>query len=248
MIQKLAQFDAPYLRSKRFIVGVDEAGRGALAGPVVAAAMCVSDKFYADKQLLKAIEKLDDSKKLDHNLRAELFEKFSNLKKNGIIDFEAQSASVAEVESLNILGATKLAMRRALDAVNARNSLNLASSSAPATLFGEGGGDISRAEVLIDGIKLKNFPYRHIAVVKGDAQSLAIAAASIIAKVTRDTLMEDLAQKYPRYGFEIHKGYGTPAHLQNILIYGASEIHRPSFLKNLRESEGKEKSVQGELF
>lgn len=248
MISKLAEFDGLYLRSRRFLVGVDEAGRGALAGPVVAAAMSIPDAFYADTSLLNSIAALDDSKKLDYSTRALLYEKFELLKRNGALDFEAQSASVDEIEKLNILGATKLAMRRALEKLNERGNLNLASSSAPATLFGEGLSDISRAEVLIDGVKLKNFPFRHIAIVKGDAQSLAIAAASIIAKVTRDRIMEALAPKYPRYAFEAHKGYGTPAHLQNLLIHGACEIHRPSFLKKLRESEGAPKSEQGELF
>ena len=87
---------------------------------------------------------------------------------------------------------------------------------------------------MIDGIPLKNFAYHHIAVVKGDASSLAIAAASIVAKVSRDLMMDELAKKYPRYGFEVHKGYGTPMHSQNILIYGACPAHRPSFLKKLR--------------
>lgn len=235
MISDLANFDTPYLTSKRFVVGVDEAGRGALAGPVVAAAMCISDSFYKDAALLKSLEKLNDSKKLDDTARRDIFQKLSTLKKNGVIDFEPASASVEEIESLNILGATKLAMTRALNAINERMSLNLSSSSMPATLFGEGGADFSRADVLIDGIELKKFPFRHIAVVKGDAKSLAIAAASIVAKVTRDDIMNELALQYNRYGFEAHKGYGTPQHLQNILIYGASKIHRPSFLKKLRE-------------
>ena len=234
MIANLAEFDKPYLRAKRFVVGVDEAGRGALAGDVVAAAVCIPDKFYAEENLLKALANLNDSKKLTEAARKELFQKLLTLRQNGVLDFEAASASVGEIEKHNILGATKIAMRRALDALNSRGNLNLAASSAPATLFGEGGSDLSRAEVLIDGIQLKNFPYRHIAVVKGDASSLAIAAASIVAKVSRDTYMETLAQKYPRYGFEIHKGYGTPMHSQNILIYGACPEHRPSFLKKLR--------------
>ena len=234
MIESLADFDRPYLRSKRFIVGVDEAGRGALAGVVVAAAACIPDKFYADKNLLKTLANLNDSKKLAPDARKELYQKLLSLRQNGVIDFEAAEASVGEIEKYNILGATKIAMRRALDALNSRGNLNLAASSAPATLFGEGGSDLSRAEVLIDGIQLKNFPYRHIAVVKGDALSLAIAAASIVAKVSRDSMMDELAKKYPRYGFEVHKGYGTPMHSQNILIYGACPAHRPSFLKKLR--------------
>ncbi len=247
MTGPLAAFDAPYIRLKRFLTGVDEAGRGALAGPVVAAAVAVSDRLYADDALLASIERLDDSKKLDARVRSELFEKLCLLKKNGVIDFEAAQAGVEEIEALNIVGATRLAMRRALDAVNSRLNLALAPSSAPATLFGEGGADLSRSEVLIDGVKLRGFPYRHTAVVKGDAKSLAIAAASIVAKVTRDRLMEDLAAVHPRYGFEVHKGYGTPAHMQALLVCGACPVHRPSFLKNLR-AEPEAQASQGELF
>ena len=243
---ELAAFDKEYIRGRSFLVGVDEAGRGALAGPVVAAAMAVSDKLYADAGILKSLEKLDDSKKLDETCREKLFEIFKNLKKNSWLDFEAASADVNEIEKLNIVGATKLAMARALEKLNARMSLNLSASGAPASLFGEGGRDLSKADVIIDGLALKKFPYRHFNVIKGDGKSLAIAGASIVAKVTRDMMMKEFAAAHPRYGFEIHKGYGTPVHSQNILIYGACEIHRPSFLKKLRDETIPE--TQGELF
>ncbi len=243
----LAKFDTDYISGKSYLVGADEAGRGCFAGPVVAAAICISDKLYKDEKILKSLELLNDSKKLTENVREKLFEILCALKENAVIDFEAASSSVEEIEKLNIVGATKLAFARALDILNKRADLNLASSSTPASLFGEGGRDLSKADVLIDGLALKNFPYRHLAVVKGDAQSLAIAAASIVAKVTRDKIMKELANKYPVYGFEVHKGYGTPMHSQNILIYGACEIHRPSFLKKLRD-ENPSKETQTELF
>lgn len=243
-MHKLANFDKDYLHAKTWLVGVDEAGRGAFAGPVVAAAVAVSEKLYKDEALLKSLEKLDDSKKLDESARNKLFEIFLSLKKNGFVDFEAASASVEEIEALNIVGATKLAMTRALDTLNERAKLSLSASAAPAVLFGEGGIDLSKADLLIDGLKLQKFHYRHMGIVKGDAKSLAIAAASIVAKVTRDGIMKNLALEHPRYGFEIHKGYGTPAHSQNILIYGASKIHRPSFLRKLRDENKGQKQEE----
>lgn len=242
----LAEFDKDMLGAKSCLVGVDEAGRGAFAGPVVAAAMAVSAKLYQDETLLKSLEKLDDSKKLDAKTRDKFFDMFVSLKKNGLIDFEAAHANIEEIETLNIVGATKLAMSRALKILNERAKLFMASSSMPASLFGEGGRDLAKAEVIIDGLKFKNFPYRHLGIVKGDGKSLAIAAASIIAKVTRDRIMKDLAASYPHYAFEIHKGYGTPAHSQSILVYGSCPAHRPSFLKKLRAED--KPQIQDELF
>ena len=246
-IAKLSGFDAEYVLGRSYVVGIDEAGRGALAGPVVAAAMAVSSKAYSSEKFLEAIQGLDDSKKLSHHQREELFVKLHSLKEAGYIDFEASQASVEEIEKVNILNATQLAMGRAAEALNLRLNLGLRSSGAVATLFGERAIDTSRAFVLIDGTPMKKFPYAHFAVVKGDSSSLAISAASIIAKVTRDKLMEELSAKYPRYSFDIHKGYGTPAHLQALMLYGPSQIHRPSFLKKLR-AEPTKKSEQTELF
>ena len=141
-----------------------------------------------------------------------------------------------------------MAMARAARALNERLVLNLRAAGAAATLFGESGLDASKAQVLIDGREMKKFPYSHMAVVKGDAQSLAIAAASIVAKVTRDRLMEELSEKYPRFGFEKHKGYGTAAHLQSLMLFGPTKEHRKSFLKKLRPESGESEARQGNLF
>ena len=246
-IAMLAEFDAEYIAGRSWLVGVDEAGRGCLAGPVCAGAVAVSAKAYLNPTFLKALESLDDSKKLTEKKREEIYSILCNAKNAGEIDFEAGFASVAEIESINILSATQLAMARATDALNERLHLNLRKATAPATLFGESALDTSTGFVLIDGKPMKKFPYAHNAIVKGDASSLAIAAASIVAKVTRDRCMQELARKYPRFGFEIHKGYGTAAHLQNLMLFGATDVHRPSFLKKLRD-ENTKAEMQSELF
>ena len=236
-IAELASFDSDYIGGRSFIVGIDEAGRGCLAGPVYAAAMAISAKFYSDESMLKELEKLNDSKQLSHEVREEIYAKLERMRSAGVIDFEAAYADVDEIERDNILRATQTAMARAATTLNERLGLNLRTSGAVATLFGESALDISRANILLDGREMKNFPYAHRAVVKGDASSLAIAAASIIAKVSRDKLMDSYAQQYPRYAFEKHKGYGTALHLQALMLFGPCPIHRKSFLKKLRPDE-----------
>ena len=245
-IKSLANFDAEYLTGRSWLVGIDEAGRGCLAGPVCAGAVAVRARAYANPSFLEALSQLNDSKKLTEKQRGEIYEKLCFLKKSGEIDFEAGFASVEEIERVNILAATQMAMARAAETLDERLHLCLGAASSPATLFGEIALDTSSGFVLIDGKPMKKFPYSHTAVVKGDGCSLAIAAASIVAKVTRDRYMEDISGKYPRFGFEIHKGYGTAAHLQNLLLFGATDIHRPSFLKKMR-GESKEER-QSELF
>lgn len=233
-VRRLAEFDSEYMLGRSWLVGIDEAGRGALAGPVVAGAVAVSDAFYKNAKFLEHLATLDDSKKLTEHMREDLYKHLEELKAAGALDFEAGFASVEEIERDNILVATQTAMARACAALNERLSLNLKPAGATATLFGESALDLSLANVLIDGKPMKKFPFAHRAVVKGDGSSLAVAAASIVAKVTRDRFMENLAAKYPRYGFEVHKGYGTAAHSQALLLFGASDAHRPSFLKKLR--------------
>lgn len=242
----LAEFDKSYSAGRKFAVGVDEAGRGCLAGPVCAAAFAIPDSFYSEKKYLEFISELDDSKKLDAHARGRLYKKLLELKEIGVVDFEAAFADVEEIEEFNILGATQLAAKRAVETLNERMGLNLKASGGADTLFGEIAADFSRAVLIVDGKPMKKLPFAHVAIVKGDAKSLAVAAASIVAKFTRDCLMDELAKKYPRYEFEKHKGYGTAAHLQNLLIYGPCEIHRPSFLKMLRDESKKPK--QDDLF
>ncbi len=239
-------FDGQFLNGRSWIVGIDEAGRGCLAGPVCAGAVAISARLYSDEKNLSLLRGVNDSKKLSQPAREDIFEHLQQLKLMGLIDFEAAYASVEEIEKFNILSATQVAMERACSALNLRNNMQLRRKGDVATLFGESALDCSLAEILIDGIAMKKFPYVHRAVVKGDASSLAIAAASIVAKVSRDKYMAALPSKYAHYMFSVNKGYATAAHLQALMLYGASDIHRPSFLKKLRAAPIEQK--QRELF
>ena len=178
------------------ICGVDEAGRGPLAGPVCAAAVILPKHLQ--------IPGLTDSKKLTDKKRRELFP----IIQQQAIAYGIGLASEAEIDEINILQATFLAMRRALEQLTVRPEI-----------------------ALIDGNRETDFGLPVKTVVKGDSLSANIAAASILAKVTRDNIMVELAQQYPEYGFEIHKGYGTKAHYEALRTYGPSPIHRRSFLK-----------------
>ena len=180
----------------RLICGVDEAGRGPLAGPVCAAAVILPEHLQ--------IPGLNDSKKLTDKKRRELFPVIQEQ----AIAYGIGLASEQEIDEINILQATFLAMRRALDQLTVRPEI-----------------------ALIDGNRETDFGLPVKTVVKGDSLSANIAAASILAKVTRDNLMMELAQKYPEYGFEIHKGYGTKAHYEALRTYGPCPIHRKTFLK-----------------
>ena len=178
------------------ICGVDEAGRGPLAGPVCAAAVILPDHLE--------LPGLNDSKKLSDKKRRELFP----LIKEQAIAYGIGLADEKEIDEINILQATFLAMERAIAQL-------------------EGKADLA----LIDGNRAKDFGLPVKTVVKGDSLSASIAAASILAKVTRDDMMEAYAGEYPGYGFEIHKGYGTKAHYAALTEKGPSPIHRMTFLK-----------------
>lgn len=178
------------------VCGVDEAGRGPLAGPVCAAAVILPQGME--------IPGLNDSKKLTDKKRRELFP----IIKEQAIAYGIGMASHEEIDQINILQATYLAMERAIAQL-------------------EGKADFA----LIDGNRAKDFGIPVKTVVKGDSLSANIAAASVLAKVTRDVLMEELAQEYPQYGFEVHKGYGTKAHYAALTEHGPSPIHRMTFLK-----------------
>ena len=178
------------------ICGVDEAGRGPLAGPVCAAAVILPNHLE--------IPGLTDSKKLTDKKRRELYP----IIKEQAIAWGIGFASEQEIDEINILQATFLAMQRAIDQL-------------------EGKADFA----LIDGNREKDFGLPVKTVVKGDSLSANIAAASVLAKVTRDDIMVDLAEKYPQYAFEIHKGYGTKAHYAALTEHGPSPIHRMTFLK-----------------
>lgn len=185
-----------YTEGYKSICGVDEAGRGPLAGPVCAAAVI----------LPKGLELpgLNDSKKLTDKKRRELFP----IIKEQAIAYGIGLASHEEIDEMNILQATYLAMERAIAQL-------------------EGKADYA----LIDGNRAKDFGLPVRTVVKGDSLSASIAAASILAKVTRDDIMLEMAEKYPQYSFEVHKGYGTKAHYEALRIHGHSPIHRMTFLR-----------------
>ena len=178
------------------VCGIDEAGRGPLAGPVCAAAVILPPHLE--------IPGLNDSKKLSDKRRRELMPVI----KEQAIAYGIGMASHEEIDQINILQATFLAMERALVQLEGKAKF-----------------------ALIDGNREKDFGLPVMTVVKGDSRSANIAAASILAKVTRDDLMEALAEEYPQYGFEIHKGYGTKAHYAALTEHGPSPIHRMSFLK-----------------
>lgn len=184
-----------YSDKVNLIVGVDEAGRGPLAGPVVAAAV-VFARTYKNKDI-------NDSKQISEKMREELY---SIIKENalaigvGIVDAKT-------IDKINIYEATKIAMKEAIKNLNHDYDL-----------------------ILTDAMKLENQKVKVIDIVKGDAKALPIAAASIIAKVTRDHMMNDLAKQYPEYGFDVHKGYGTKMHMDALKKYGPIEgVHRYSY-------------------
>lgn len=184
-----------YSDKVKLIVGVDEAGRGPLAGPVVAAAVIFA-RTYINKEI-------NDSKQISEKKREELFK---IIKENalaigvGIVDAET-------IDRINIYEATKVAMKEAIKNLNHDYDL-----------------------ILTDAMKLENQKVPVIDIIKGDAKALPIAAASIIAKVTRDYMMDELGKKYPEYGFEIHKGYGTKKHMDALKQYGPIEkVHRYSY-------------------
>ena len=177
------------------ICGVDEAGRGPLAGPVCAAAVILPPETD--------LPGLNDSKKLSEKKREQLFPEIQRL----ALAWSVAFASVEEIEERNILGATMLAMNRAISGLSLRPEL-----------------------ALIDGNRNQEIEVPSRCVVHGDARCASIAAASILAKVSRDRLMVELAREYPQYGFEQHKGYGTKAHYAALREYGPCPAHRPSFL------------------
>ena len=180
------------------ICGVDEAGRGPLAGPVCAAAVILHKG--------EIIEGVNDSKKLTEKKREALYDVI----KEKAVAYSIAFATVEEIEEMNILNATMLAMKRAVE-----------------------GLEVPADYAMIDGNKIPDLNIHAECVVKGDANSMSIAAASILAKVTRDRLCAEYETEYPQYGFAKHKGYGTKLHREMILKYGPCKIHRMSFLKKL---------------
>lgn len=188
------------LRGKgyRLIAGVDEAGRGPLAGPVYAAAVILPEDAI--------IKGINDSKKLTEKRRGELFEEITEK----AVAYNICAIDEKRIDEINILNATFEAMNGAVNGLSVKPDY-----------------------VIIDGNRIRGMEIAHETVVKGDAKSISIAAASILAKVSRDRFITEMAKRYPEYGFEQHKGYGTKAHTEAILKYGPCVIHRRTFLRKL---------------
>lgn len=234
--RQLRGFDLKQISGVNSLIGVDEVGRGAFAGPVVAAAVVVSREFLESRWAVTRSSRVNDSKELTAEQREELWTEFEQLAAEGKIHAHPGVASVDEIAQFNILGATKLAMRRALGAIyppesfeQKREEPDLFSSFEERTTF----PPTVSARILIDGLPLRSFPYPHTAFVKGDARSLCIAMASIVAKVTRDRMMVAMEEKFPGYGFARHKGYGTEEHRDAVLRLGRCVEHREAFLRKL---------------
>lgn len=190
--------NAIYDEGETLLCGVDEAGRGPLAGPVCAAAVILPRGLE--------IEGLNDSKKLSEKKREALFDLICT----EAVSYGIAFASVEEIESMNILNAAMKAMNRAIAKLSPQPSL-----------------------ALIDGNRNSAIELPSRCIVKGDSKCADIAAASVLAKVTRDRYMLQMAEKYPQYGFEKHKGYGTKLHYEALREYGPCDIHRPSFLRKM---------------
>lgn len=187
-----------YEQGIRLIAGIDEVGRGPLAGPVVAAAVILPDDFD--------VLGIDDSKKLSEKKR----ESLSVLIKEKALAYSIGIIDNLMIDEINILEATKLAMKQAIEALEQKPEY-----------------------ILIDALTLKDVEIPQKGIIKGDSKSISIAAASILAKVTRDKMMEEYHQKYPHYAFDRNKGYGTKAHYEGIHCHGVCELHRRSFLKGI---------------
>lgn len=200
----------------KYIAGVDEVGRGPLAGPVIAAAVVLPEDFD--------VLGIDDSKKLSEKKRNELFE---------IITQKAVAIGVGGVDEktideINILQATKLAMKRAVEACEIKLREKLGSGETDSNPEGH-----VIDYILFDAMKIEDIDIQQESIIKGDAKVLAIAAASIIAKVTRDLMMVAYDNEYPGYAFAKNKGYGTKEHYEGLHAQGMCPIHRRTFLKNL---------------
>lgn len=197
-MKELFEFDSSFYRSagilSGFLAGVDEAGRGPLAGPVVSAAVILKKNI--------SINKLNDSKKLSPTARLAVYKEIVEK----AVDWQVGIVDHLTIDRINILEASLLSMKMAVEKLNIQPDL-----------------------ILIDGLHRIDVKISQETIVRGDSKSASVAAASVIAKVTRDLLMEELDRKFPNYGFSKHKGYGTKYHIDAIKTYGPCEIHRKSF-------------------
>lgn len=203
----------------RYLIGIDEVGRGPLAGPLTLCACRVKEDFD-----FSYFDKIRDSKKLSPQKRREWFEKISALRSAGLVSFALSHISAEEIDSTGLSHCIKKAIRNILDDLSASPF---------------------ETEIRLDGSLFAPHEFTfQTTIIKGDEKEPIISAASIIAKVTRDKMMEDFDREYPLYGFAAHKGYGTAAHLKALRVHGLTPIHRKSFLKkilspNLRKAKAR---------
>ena len=253
MVNPLWTFDRKRTKGYLGIIGVDEAGRGCLAGPVVAGAVMLTCDFFNHRGNRKSCSTVNDSKQVKEKQREELFEQIQKLGEKGDLFWAFGEASVEEIEAENIVGATCLAMKRAMEKVSlSSKEIWKPDLKLDKDLFVEA---IGRKEnpwvVSVDGRPMKKLPFQHEGLIKGDTFSLAIAMGSIVAKVTRDRLMRKLALLYDGYDFASNKGYGSPKHLVGLQENGPCIHHRPRFLRKIlnfgAEKKSNEEDSQSQL-
>ena len=236
-LTELAKYDGHFLTTAPAVIGLDEAGRGPLAGPVCAAAVYLEEDFYRSNWFTRHGPEIDDSKRLSEPRRERLYDAVETTGREAL-HYACRMISVDEIETLNILGATRKAMGLCLKDLQSNPSCPFQSAWNASGLPEEGRGQWQghfefngAAHILVDGRPLKPFAYPHTAIVKGDGKSLAIALASIVAKVRRDRHMREQSKRYPQYGFSTNKGYGTRGHIAKIKEFGPCPIHRRSFIR-----------------
>jgi ribonuclease HII len=195
-----------------FVIGIDEVGRGPLAGPVSVCVLSMSVHNYEKFKKMEGREKLRDSKKLSEKKRNEWFEKIENWRKEGFLNYSYQTMNAAEIDELGISVAIKKCVENGLEELKTNSS----------------------TKILLDGSLIAPPKFKNqTTIIRGDEKESIISLASIVAKVTRDNYMKTLAEKFPNFGLEIHKGYGTLSHRQAIKKYGLSDVHRKSFCKKV---------------
>jgi ribonuclease HII len=238
--------DRKLAKGRLGVVGVDEAGRGCLAGPVVAGCVILPEAFFSFARHRNAVGKINDSKKFAEAERESLFEKIKKMERAGVLYGGTGWASVEEIEEHNIVGATCLAMMRAMDRASEKSDkLWSPKENRPLDLFDQAKLDSPDWTVLVDGRPMKKLPFAHEGLIKGDSLSLSIAMASLLAKVSRDRWMKKLDSEFPLYNFASNKGYGSPVHLKALKDHGPTTYHRPRFLRNLLDQA---KEVPSESF
>lgn len=232
--ENLLFYDKALLKKQvRWIIGADEVGRGPLAGPVMAAAIGIAPEFFSLIKEEDALLLFQDSKTLSEIQRKKALEKLNAWAETPFLKFALGEASVAEIEVGNILFATTLAFRRALEKLQTVLQVDFPCKES----------SMEDIVISVDGYPLKGLHYKHQGLVKGDRTSFCIAAASIVAKVARDQHMCGLALQYPVYHFEQNKGYGTEMHINALKKWGPCPVHRLSFLRKLLNKKEQQEFV-----